>query len=227
MSIYNRMTPELAIIIIEDDYSLASALAQFLGIYYRVKVARDSTSALSLLENETFDVAIIDKIFLGGLGTSLIQTIQSKSLETATIVLTGDDDFLAVSKALLIGADDYLVKTESLIPQLLVRIPVAVKHAKARAHSVKLQTRSSYKNPLVIADVNKETYQAVLKQVEREYLLCALTIFQGDTFKLARQIGISRSTLFRKFAALKISLRHPVARSSKEIQLELGSSSYV
>jgi DNA-binding NtrC family response regulator len=119
------------ILIVEDMESFRSAVSQLLGVYNDVSEADSLTSARALLQKHDFDVVILDKGLPDGDGTELLTEIKSSYPKIVVIVLTSDSDFSAVKHCIAKGADDYVIKSENVVPDLLIRIPVAVSKAAA------------------------------------------------------------------------------------------------
>jgi len=119
------------ILLVEDMESFRGAVSQLLGVYNDVTEAASLASARSSLQNENFDVVILDKGLPDGDGIQLLSEIKSDSPNTVVIMLTSDSDFASVKHCIARGADDYVVKSENVIPDLLVRIPIAVSKSAA------------------------------------------------------------------------------------------------
>lgn len=109
--------------------SFRGAVSQLLGVYNDVSEADSLRSARLLLQKQTFDVVILDKGLPDGDGIELLTEIKASHPNTVVIVLTSDSDFSAVKHCIARGADDYVVKSENVIPDLLVRVPIAVSKA--------------------------------------------------------------------------------------------------
>jgi DNA-binding NtrC family response regulator len=124
-----RLKSAFRILLVEDMESFRGAVSQLLGVYNDVAEADSLASARSILQRETFDVVVLDKGLPDGDGTELLPEIKSAHPNTVVIVLTSDSDFSAVKHCISRGADDYVVKSENVIPDLLVRIPIAVSKA--------------------------------------------------------------------------------------------------
>lgn len=50
-----------------------------------------------------------------------------------------------------------------------------------------------------------ESLRVVVKRAEREHLVKALNKHQGDAVKAAKEIGISKASMYRKIAELEIN----------------------
>lgn len=117
------------ILLVEDMESFRGAVSQLLGVYNDVTEADSLQSARNALQKQNFDVVILDKGLPDGDGIELLTEIKGSHPNTVVIILTSDSDFSAVKHCIARGADDYVVKSESVVPDLLVRIPVAVSKA--------------------------------------------------------------------------------------------------
>jgi DNA-binding NtrC family response regulator len=109
--------------------SFRDAVTQLLGVYNDVEEAIDLASARAKLRTNTYDVVILDKGLPDGDGIELISEIKEGNPSTVVIILTSDSDFSSVKHCIARGADDYVIKSPSIVPDLLVRIPVAVSKA--------------------------------------------------------------------------------------------------
>jgi DNA-binding response OmpR family regulator len=104
----------LKILLIEDNEAFAKlvrlALDDSEGKGSVLKRADRISTGLKLLEEEPFDVVLLDLGLPDSNGLDGIQRVQDKGLELPIIVLTGlSDDEVAV-RAISLGAQDYLLK---------------------------------------------------------------------------------------------------------------------
>lgn len=131
--------------------SFREAVKQLLGVYNDVDEAPDLSSARLLLQKNSYDVVILDKGLPDGDGIELIPEIKSLSPNTVVIILTSDSDFSSVKHCIARGADDYVIKSENVVPDLLVRIPVAVSKAAAgrRLENLEEQVKEAFKYEIV------------------------------------------------------------------------------
>lgn len=127
------MKEAFKILLVEDMESFRGAVSQLLGVYSEVVEADCLTAARAHLSKQEFDVVVLDKNLPDGDGVSLLAEIKSDKPNTTVVMLTSDSDFSAVKHCIIRGADDYVIKGETVIADLLVRIPFAVsKNASAR-----------------------------------------------------------------------------------------------
>jgi DNA-binding response OmpR family regulator len=110
------------ILLVEDEVKLARFIELELESEgYRVTVAHDGMSGLSLLRESEPDLAILDWMLPGLTGVELCRRLRSTGIKIPVILLTAKDEVGDRVTGLDAGADDYLVKPFS-IEELLARI---------------------------------------------------------------------------------------------------------
>jgi DNA-binding NtrC family response regulator len=149
-------------------------------------------------QNRPFDVVLLDKGLPDGSGISLIPLLRQRNPRVAMIVLTGDADYTPVREALAAGADDYLVKTEQLLADLWVRIPIATQNAERRFLIEERGQLPNCRLPEGLSDVTPEHFDRYREIAERDYLMRALELSRNHHDEAAARMGIGRSTLFAK-----------------------------
>lgn len=99
------------ILVVDDDrviLELSSIILRSDG--YSVQTASDGNSALLIMENETFDLVLLDFMMPGKDGLDVLREIKEKHSDTAVIIFTGmGNENIAVS-AMKDGAADYIIK---------------------------------------------------------------------------------------------------------------------
>ena len=133
------MKANFKILLVEDMESFRDAVTQLLGVYNDVHGVSDIQSAKQALQKAAFDVVILDKGLPDGDGISLISEIKDINPNAVVIMLTSDSDFSTVKRCIALGADDYVIKSDNIIPDLLVRIPVAVSKAASNRRLITLE----------------------------------------------------------------------------------------
>lgn len=148
------MKATFRILLVEDMASFRDAVSQLLGVYNDVVEADSLASARQVLQKENFDVVVLDKGLPDGDGTELLSEIKAAYPNTVVIILTSDSDFSSVKHCIARGADDYVVKSENIVPDLLVRIPIAVSKAAStrRLSSLEQLVRDSIRYEIVGKD---------------------------------------------------------------------------
>lgn len=133
------MKSNFKILLVEDSEAFRKTVGELLGVYNDVDHADSIESAKTLLLKNTYDVVVLDKGLPDGDGLNLISEIKNINSNTVVIMLTADTDFSSVKHCIARGADDYVIKTENIIPDLLVRIPVAVSKAASNRRLASLE----------------------------------------------------------------------------------------
>lgn len=102
---------DACILIVDDEYRLLKSLENLLlNKGYRVVCAQGGLQACEKLASQDFDLVLLD-LNMGDLnGHQVMDFITEKGIDVATIVVSGESSFSAVSKALRRGAYDYLRK---------------------------------------------------------------------------------------------------------------------
>jgi DNA-binding NtrC family response regulator len=145
------MKSNFKILLVEDMDSFRGAVSQLLGVYNDVDEAADLASARKALLLGTYDVVILDKSLPDGDGINLISEIKNSTPNAVIIVLTSDSDFGSVKHCIARGADDYVIKSENVVPDLLVRIPVAVSKAASnrRLETLEQQMKTAFRYEII------------------------------------------------------------------------------
>lgn len=98
------------ILLVEDDRSIVTNLTAFLnGEGFRVKTAAGQADALQTIENETFDLVLLDISLAEGNGFTVCSAIKATT-DTPVIFLTASSDEYSTVTGFDVGADDYIAK---------------------------------------------------------------------------------------------------------------------
>jgi DNA-binding NtrC family response regulator len=135
------MREGLRILLIEDDVGFRSSVIELVGVYNDITAVGDLAAARKTLATQSFDVVLLDLALPDGHGLPLIREIKAEDCNAVVLVLTGDGDFNTVKKCIEAGADDYVVKSQRIVPDLLVRIPVAVSRGAKDRHAASLESQ--------------------------------------------------------------------------------------
>lgn len=99
------------ILVIDDEENFLSLVSKVLGKEgYEVKTAADATQALKRLEEEPFDLALLDIRMRPIDGLTLLGQIKSRRPHVKVIMITAYPEDQTRTVALLKGAIAYLVK---------------------------------------------------------------------------------------------------------------------
>jgi DNA-binding response OmpR family regulator len=119
------------ILIIEDHTDLANILTLNLSdLDYDVKHAADGLKGLNLIENENFDLVILDLMLPGMDGIEICRRIRNQNNYTPVLMLTSKSSEIDRVLGLEIGADDYVTKPFS-IREVMARIKALFRRVEA------------------------------------------------------------------------------------------------
>jgi DNA-binding response OmpR family regulator len=112
----------MKILLVEDDASLAEALAEALAEQlYAVDIVADGESAWEQIQTLDFDLILLDVMLPKLDGIHLCKRLRSHSYQMPILMMTARDTSTDKVVGLDAGADDYMVKPVDL-PELLARI---------------------------------------------------------------------------------------------------------
>ncbi|MGO1461161.1 MAG: EAL domain-containing protein [Marinobacter sp.] len=99
------------ILVVDDEPRLAGALAALLRNYdYHVTEAYGGNHACELIDNQHFDLVLLDLCMPEIDGFAVMAHLGTRQPECGTIVISGENSFTTVSRALRSGALDYIRK---------------------------------------------------------------------------------------------------------------------
>ena len=154
------------VLIVEDDDEVRSALVKLLDRRgYSCVVASTAGEAVSLLEDEPFDLLVTNMDMPGGTGLDLLTKVASDAHDTATIVVTREDDPDVAEAALASGAYGYVIKPFK-DNEVLISVASALRRRRVEIESRTHQQRLEQ----MVRDRTGEmwNYIAQLEQAERE-----------------------------------------------------------
>src|SRR5262245_1546029 len=143
------MSERLKVLLIEHDSGFVNTVGEMLGrardLSADIRSAPDLIAGLSILNNDSFDVAVLDVSVPDGAGLGNVSLLKAEAPQMP-IIVAGDTDNEAVAvEAVHAGAQDYLVKSQ-LTPGWLERsiryaierhrLDMALLNAEAKYHSV-------------------------------------------------------------------------------------------
>src|SRR3990167_8728489 len=128
------------LLIIEDELSLRTILKKlFQKKGCEVEAASDGELALRKLEQQDFDVVILDINLPSVSGLDLMQTIRKSKPKISFIVMTAQDTMKNAVEAMKRGAFDYLTKPFDL-EELETLVSKALKSKQASLETVGLKS---------------------------------------------------------------------------------------
>lgn len=172
------------ILIAEDEAAIAGLVRTVLtDAGYRCVWAPDGNQAADLLEQESFDLALLDIMLPGADGYELLD--YCKALEVPVIFLTARGEVEDRVRGLRRGAEDYLTKPFAL-PELLARVETVLRRCGKAEQVLRLEpdieidpaARVVRKGGQPVALTAKEFDLLVLFVQNKNVALCRDRIFE-------------------------------------------------
>jgi DNA-binding response OmpR family regulator len=102
---------KINILLIDDEEEFISTLAERLELRgYQCRTAGDGESGIQMIENERFDIAILDLMMPGLNGLDTLRQIKTTNKELPVILLTGHGSTKDGMEGMRLGAFDFLIK---------------------------------------------------------------------------------------------------------------------
>lgn len=117
------------ILVVDDDAIVCQSCQGILAADgYEVTTAQTGDEAMSKIECDRFDVALLDLKIPGSGGLRLLRAIRKISPQTGVVVMTGYPTIDNAKGSIRLGASDYVSKP--LVPQTLRRVIAQVLSCK-------------------------------------------------------------------------------------------------
>ena len=105
------MTGNTRILIVDDDEAVRRSYRRSLeSVAFNVEAASDGNEALKTMEQNPFDVVLLDMRMPGQDGMSVLRTIKQKWPESEVVIITGYPSVAGAKEAVRLGAYDYVAK---------------------------------------------------------------------------------------------------------------------
>lgn len=170
------------ILLVEDDKSIVSSLVEFLKYEgYNVKHTNGQTKALEMLEEEKFDLVLLDITLAEGNGFSTCSAIKGM-YEIPVIFLTASGDEYSTVTGFNLGADDYISK------------PFRPRELISRIKNI-LRLTGNSSNIIKIEDISIDTVKGIVIKNGNDLFLSALEYKLLLVFINNRGVVLSRMKL--------------------------------
>jgi len=124
--------PDVRILIVEDDATLASGIARILESEgHAVDLVANGEQAVLGARQERFDVMILDVGLPGIDGFEVLRRLRANGQRLPVLVLTARDALDDRIRGLDLGADDYMAKPFAM-PELAARVRALVRRSQAQ-----------------------------------------------------------------------------------------------
>ncbi|MEJ8765989.1 response regulator transcription factor [Oceanobacillus sp. HCA-5259] len=172
------------ILIIEDEQKLSRVLQLELEYEnYETGVADNGKDALRLIEEENWDLVLLDIMIPGLSGLEVLRRVRRFDEETPIVLLTARDEIHDKVSGLDLGADDYITKPFQ-IEELLARIRVLLRRPKAKKENNEYLTVADLRVNPSAREVSRGEVQIDLTPREFDLLVCLL---QNKNIVLTRE----------------------------------------
>ncbi|HCL03480.1 MAG TPA: DNA-binding response regulator [Lachnoclostridium phytofermentans] len=173
------------ILLVEDDSFIVNNLTEFLKSEgYVVSAVHGQKDALSILEQEVFDIILLDISLQDGNGFAVCKAIKSMG-DTPVIFVTASGDEFSVVAGLDMGADDYISK------------PFRPRELLSRIKSV-LRRCGKVQSVIEIEGIQVDTEKGLVLKQGNEIFLSALEYRLLLVFLSNRGTVISRNKLLEE-----------------------------
>src|SRR5664279_4181456 len=159
-------TTRKSILLVEDEENLHDALRLNLELEnYQVSSAYDGNQALKALNEEYFDLVILDVMLPGIDGISVAETIRIQQNAVPILILSAKNSSADRVLGLKKGADDYLTKPFNL-EELILRVK------KLNENNKRLQDKSSVGDVYSFGNntIDFKAQEAIIKNGEKVQL---------------------------------------------------------
>lgn len=117
----------MKLLIIEDEYSLADAIAEMLkGESFISTIITDGIEGEDEALTDMYDLILLDVMLPNKSGYEILKTIKNEKIHTPVIMLTAKSEIDDKLKGLEIGADDYITKPFNM-KELIFRVRNLIK----------------------------------------------------------------------------------------------------
>jgi len=141
------------ILFLEDEQTIGEVTQEYMLLQgYDVLWVKNGDEAKALLENEVFDLAILDIMVPGISGLDVLTFISEAKLHTPVIMLSALGDETTQVQAFNLFADDYIIKPFS--PLLLLKRISAILRRNQNGHSAVVESQNT------ALRIDPKTYQA-------------------------------------------------------------------
>jgi DNA-binding NtrC family response regulator len=171
----------IRLLLVDDEDDFRRSCAKWMRQKgFDVQEVGSGAAALSILDKEQFDVAVLDINMPGMSGLELLQRIHDAENEVEVVMLTGESSIATAVAAMKLGACDYVSKPCALA-DLEHHIQLAYDRSQLRKENRQLKAvigRSRGKTQLI---GNSTAVKEVLRTIEKVAPTDSPVLIQGDS----------------------------------------------
>ncbi|OGW91314.1 MAG: hypothetical protein A3G33_07970 [Omnitrophica bacterium RIFCSPLOWO2_12_FULL_44_17] len=155
-----------SILIVEDDQLVRESLRDVLSVEgYTVETAADGKEGIRKLEDESFDLALVDMRLPQVSGIDVLKTVKEKYPKLDIIMMTSFGTIETAIEAMRLGATDYLTKpiNDDEIRTLLDRIfgPKTLEHEDGHVRKEFVEKKDGFHNLIGEAPKMQKIYSII------------------------------------------------------------------
>jgi DNA-binding response OmpR family regulator len=213
-------TREARVLIVDDDRELCQMLTEYLDAeHFEVKSVHDGGDALAALQNNEFEIVILDVMLPSISGFDLLRKLGA-SYDTPILMLTARGDDVDRIVGLELGADDYLSKPFNP-RELVARIRAVLRRASNRT------PRSGAPDELVVGSIvlNTGTHQVHVAQKLVPLTgaeMRVLELLMRSAGQVISRESMTEQALGRKLVAYDRSIDTHISNLRRKLELETG-----
>ncbi len=201
------------ILLVEDDAVQAGLMSKVINekMHYHTVVASSGTEAIDKLTEKdagSFDLVVLDLAMPGMDGVEVLHAVKPLKPHLPFIIRSGYDDAYRVVEAMQAGAVDFIKKIDNIntlcdaIGRALEKRDIGV-GATAIPPGTFLSASQMeallHQHTENILNLEEPTgHVKTLTEIEKEVIVQALKRYHYHMSKVAKHLGIGRSTLYRK-----------------------------
>lgn len=172
------------ILIIEDDKDTAFVMKEWLTFSdHEVDLSHDAGQAVSLLNDKTYELVILDLGLPDIDGSEILQTLRGRGTNTPILVVSGRDSLDSKVLCLDTGADDYITKPFHF-KELVSRAQVLLRRNKGLSSNILRAGAIS----INLSTKKVEYYGEEVKLAPQEYSLLEFFLTYPDTIYSTKQL---------------------------------------
>lgn len=166
------------ILVVDDEKHIRLLLSELLKKYkYEVRAAADGTEAITLLEDEPFDLIVTDLHMANKGGIDVLKQVKEKHALSEVLILTGNGTISSAVEAMRLGAFEYLtkpidlkefiVKVQKALDRHELRTKLAQQEAEIQAHQTMiakdLKLAAQVQASIVPKSMENEQYEVAVR----------------------------------------------------------------
>jgi DNA-binding NtrC family response regulator len=194
---------QINILLVDDNPHILSSLPPLLSGHFRNVKALDSPHKLlpALIQGD-YKLILLDMNYTAGAndgreGYAYLLQILKHDPDALVVLMTGSEGVEMAVKGIRAGASDFILKPwnfEKLLANLNLLMRLRTLEEQVEQQRVLLNKKKKKKNE----SLN-------LREVEKQYIERAVYVYQGNLSHAAKQLGITRATLYAKMKKYGLS----------------------